>query len=98
MKSDLYGRISSKKPYVNKINRRKRLKCAKNYQEKPLGFSNKMFWSDESKFNLLGSDGKAIAWRSPKRSSHPSAPYPLSNMVVVMSSTGIAFHCQVWVT
>ena len=34
----LYGRIARKKPYVNKISRHKRLKCDKNYREKPLGF------------------------------------------------------------
>ena len=38
----LYGRVTRKKPYVNKINRRKRLEYAKNYREKPLGFWNKV--------------------------------------------------------
>ena len=55
-----------KKPYINKINRRKRLEYAKNYREKPLGFWNKVLWSDESQFNLFGSDGKIVVWRSPK--------------------------------
>ena len=62
----LYGRVARKKPYENKINRRKRLEYAKNYREKPLDFWNKMFWLDESKFNLFGSDGKVVVWRSPK--------------------------------
>ena len=39
---DLYGRVARKKPYVNKVNRRKRLKYATNYREKPLGFWNKV--------------------------------------------------------
>ena len=38
----LYGRVARKKPYVNKINRRKRLEYAKNYREKSLGFWNKV--------------------------------------------------------
>ena len=38
----LYGRVAGKKPYVNEINRRKRLEYAKNYGEKPLGFWNKV--------------------------------------------------------
>ena len=62
----LYGRVTSKEPYVNKINRRKRLEYAKNYREKPLGFWSKMLWSDGSKFNLFGSDGKVVVWLSPK--------------------------------
>ena len=62
----LYGRVARKKPYVNKINRHKHLEYAKNYREKPLGFWNKVLWSDESKFNLFGSDGKVVVWHSPK--------------------------------
>ena len=42
----LYGRVARKKPYVNKRNRRKRLEYAKNYREKPLGFWNKVLWSN----------------------------------------------------
>ena len=38
----LYGRVARKKPYVNKINRRKRLEYAKKYREKPLDFWNKV--------------------------------------------------------
>ena len=39
---DLYGRVALKNPYVNTINRCKRLEYAKNYREKPLGFRNKV--------------------------------------------------------
>ena len=38
----LYGRVARKKPYINKVNRRKRLEYAKTYREKLLGFWNKM--------------------------------------------------------
>ena len=62
----LYGRVARKKPYVNKVNRRKHSEYAKTYREKSLGFWNKMHWSDESKFNLFGSDGKVMVWRSAK--------------------------------
>ena len=67
----LYGCVALKKPYVNKINRRKHLEYAKNYREKPLGFWNKVLLSDESKFNLFGSDGKVMVWRSPKKEFGP---------------------------
>ena len=72
----LYGRVARKKPYVNKINRCKRLEYAKNYREKPLGFWNKVLWSDESKFNLFGSDGKVVVWRSPKEEFGPECTIP----------------------
>ena len=54
----LKGRGTRKKPYVNKVNRDKRLEYAKTYREKPLGYWNNVLWTDESKFNLFGSDGK----------------------------------------
>ena len=57
--------------YVNKVSRRKRLEYPKNYREKPSGFWNKMLWSDESKFNLFGSDGKVMVWRSAKEKFGP---------------------------
>ncbi|CAF1068423.1 unnamed protein product [Rotaria magnacalcarata] len=72
----LYGRVARKKPYVNKINRVKRLKCAKEMLEKPLGFWETVVWSDQSKFNLFGSDGKVMAWRTPKEEFEPKCTIP----------------------
>ena len=72
----LYGRVTRKKSYVNKINRHKRLEYAKNYREKPLGFWDKMLWSNESKFNLFGSDGKVVVWRSSKEEFGPKWTIP----------------------
>ena len=72
----LYGRVARKKPYVNKVNRRKRLEYAKSYREKPLGFWNKVLWSDENKFNLFGSEGKVVVWRSPKEEIGPECTIP----------------------
>ena len=60
----LYGRVARKKPYVNKTNRSKRLDYALYYREKPLGYWENVIWSDESKFNLFGSDGKVMVWRT----------------------------------
>ena len=61
---DLYGRVTRKKPYVNKINRGKRIANAKMMMEKPYNYWRHVLWSDESKFQLLGSDGKIMVWRS----------------------------------
>ena len=44
----------------------KRLHYAKTYLEKPLGYWNDVLWLDETKFNLLGSDGKAMIWPTTK--------------------------------
>ena len=60
----LKGRVARKKPYVNKVNRGKRLAFARKYREKSAMYWNNVLWTDESKFNLFGSDGKVIVWRT----------------------------------
>ena len=72
----LYGRVARKKPYLNKVNRAKPLEYARTYREKPLGFWNNVVWSDESKFNLFGSDRKVMVWRSTKEELEPRCTVP----------------------
>ena len=67
----LYGHVARRKPYLNKANRGKPLEYARTYREKPLGFWNNVIWSDESKLNLFGSDGKVMVWRSTKEELKP---------------------------
>ena len=72
----LFGRVARKKPYVNKNNRLKRLKYAKEMLRKPLGFWDTIVWSDESKFNLFGSDGRIMVWRSRDEEFDPKCTVP----------------------
>lgn len=72
----LFGRVARKKPYVNKVNRVKRLKYAREMLAKPLGFWDTVVWSDESKFNLFGSDGKVMVWRTLKEEFDPKCIVP----------------------
>ena len=67
----LFGRVARKKPSVDKIIRGKRLKFAKKMFEKPVDFWKNVVWSDESKFNLFDSDGKAMVWRTPHEEFNP---------------------------
>jgi len=62
----MYGRIARKKPFINERNRIKRVKWAKKYQDVGNSFWERVIWSDESKFNLFGSDGIVRIWRFPK--------------------------------
>lgn len=57
------GRVARKKPYINDVNRRKRLAFAKEHQNKPPEFWRRVLWSDETKINLFGSDGRQYVWR-----------------------------------
>ena len=43
---------------------------------KPLNFWNTVLWSDESKFNLFGSDGKVMVWRNKKEKFDPKCTAP----------------------
>ena len=72
----LYGRIARKKPYVNKINRGKRIDDVKMMMEKPYDYWKHVLWSDESKFNLFGSDGKIMVWRSTMEEYDPKCTVP----------------------
>ncbi|CAF1237504.1 unnamed protein product [Rotaria sordida] len=71
-----YGRVARKKPYVNKVNRLKRLKYVKMHEDKDTEFWKTVLWPDESKFNLFGSDGKVMVWRSPKEEFNPACTVP----------------------
>jgi len=61
----IYGRAARKKPFINDKNRQKRLGFAKAYINKPMEFWKNVIFSDESKYNIFGSDGKKFVWRRP---------------------------------
>lgn len=65
-KNGLHGRIPRKKPYISKVNRKKRLAFARKYVLKPPSFWSSILWSDETKVNIFGSDGHQKVWRRPK--------------------------------
>ena len=58
------GRVARKKPYVDKTNRMKRIQHAKKYREQSVYFWDQVLWTDESKFNLFGSEGRVMVWRT----------------------------------
>lgn len=57
------GRVARKKPFISEVNRVKRLKFATEYKDKTIDFWKSVIFSDESKFNIFGSDGKKMVWR-----------------------------------
>jgi len=54
----LFGRIGIKKPLISKKNKKARLQFAKDHQNWTIEDWKKVAFSDESKFNLFGSDGR----------------------------------------
>lgn len=61
--ANLFGRISRKKPLLSKKNIKKRLHFAKTHKQKDLSFWKKILWSDETKVNRIGPDGRTIVHR-----------------------------------
>lgn len=68
--ANIHGRAARKKPFISEKNRLKRLEFAKAYITKPMEFWRRVIFSDESKFNLFGSDGKRFVWRKPNTELH----------------------------
>ena len=69
-------RVARKKPYVDKTNRMKRIQYAKKYREQSLYFWDQVLWTDESKFNLFGSDGRVMVWQTPQKAFDPRGTVP----------------------
>ena len=59
------ARAARRKPYISKINQKKRVEFAKEFVTKDTDFWEKIMFSDESKFNIFKSDGRILVWRKP---------------------------------
>lgn len=59
----LYGRVARKKPLLTERHKAIRLKWAKDHKDWIVDDWEKVIWSDESKFNLFGSDGRTYIRR-----------------------------------
>jgi transposase len=62
---EYHGCTPKKEPYLKPEHIKLRQQFAKAHVDKPIEFWEKVIWSDESKFNLFGSDGRMYVWRQP---------------------------------
>lgn len=72
----LNGRVAVKKPLISKKNRAARLRFARLHQNWTVADWKKVLWSDESKFNLFGSDGKQYVRRPKNTRFNPRYQLP----------------------
>jgi len=63
MNSSYMDALPKKKPLLSIKNVKKRLQFAGEHIQKGPNFWNMIVWSDESKFNVFGSDGKPYVRR-----------------------------------
>lgn len=64
-KHNFHGRVAFKKPFVNDVNRKKRLKFAFEHRNHDFSYWSNVLFTDESKYNVFRSDGQAYVWRKP---------------------------------
>ena len=67
----LYGRVARKKPLLTDRHKLIRLNWAKEHKNWSVHDWNMVIWSDESKFNLFGSDGRVYIRRRIREDFHP---------------------------
>jgi len=63
-KSGFELRSARKVPLINNKNKKKRLEAVQQFLLKPISFWKQVIWSDETKINLFGSEGKKWVWRT----------------------------------
>lgn len=54
---------AKRKPFISAKNRKERLAFAKLHVDEDEEFWNRVLWSDESKYNVFGDDGRVRVWR-----------------------------------
>jgi transposase len=64
-KAGLKSAVKQKKPFLSKAHQRRRLEFALRHQHWTLEDWSRVVWSDESKVNRLGSDGRSWVWKKP---------------------------------
>ncbi|GFS61731.1 transposable element Tc1 transposase [Trichonephila inaurata madagascariensis] len=57
------GRVSRRKPFISSMNQQKRLDFASAHVDKDFDFWKRVVFTDESIFNVFGSDGRGKVWR-----------------------------------
>ena len=74
--NELHGSVAVKKPLLRKANIRKRLKFAKTQKDWTVDHLIKVFWRDESKFEIFGSKRRQYVRRRSNERYHPECIVP----------------------
>ena len=91
--SGLHGRIAAKKPLQKDTNNKKRLALAKKHEQWTLDWWKSVLWSDESKFEIFGSNRRVFVRR---RVGELHVWFPPWNMKEEVWGCGGAFWWHCW--
>jgi transposase len=99
---NLQGNARVKKPLLKPAHIKARLEFARKYQDWTVEDWKRVIWSDETKINRFGSDGRRWAWR--KRGSKlqpqhvaPTVKYGGGSIMVwgCMTAQGVGYMCRI---
>lgn len=98
----LRGRVKVRKPLLKKRHLRDRLDFALTHRHKTPADWAKVFFSDEVKINLMGSDGRRYCWKKPnegitRRTTSPTVKHGGGSVMIwgCMTAQGVGRMCIV---
>jgi transposase len=98
----LRARVRRRAPLLRPIHRRKRLDFCNKYKNWTMEDWRRVIWSDETKVNLFGSDGKSYCWRipgAPTKDHHfqPTIKHGGGSIFLwgCMTSNGVGFMAKI---
>ena len=101
-RSGLRAHVCPKKPLLSRKHRQARLAFARRYRNWTVDDWKKVIWSDESKFNLFGSDGRSYCWREPgvplqEHHIKPMVKYGGGSIIVwgCITAQGVGYMCRI---
>ena len=77
--SGFYARVGKRKPFVSPKNKKIRFEWAKERLNWTSVEWNSIIWSDESRFEVYGGDGRNYVWRLPKEKYDQNCLIPTFN-------------------
>ena len=101
-RSGLVARVRRKKPFLHPRHRQQRMHFAQKYKDWTADDWKRVVWSDESKFQLFGSEGRQYCWKKPGeplKNAHvqPTVKHGGGNIMVwgCFTSHGVGFLCRI---
>ena len=101
-KAGLKAAVKQKKPFLSKAHQRRWLEFALEHQHWTLDDWSRVVWSDETKINRLGSDGRSWVWKKPGselKEQHVSGTVKFGGGSLMvwgcMTPQGVGYMCKI---